>query len=187
MTIPKTVSVFIVINDGSHKYYLLKVARRGFDVYCIPPHLGVHYSVHESGEAHFRCEGKAEEPGEEPPVILQDGEAGIPIGKGIIRTSLKDLGRASGICTAIYPIDSLGSDFRKFDRRARECFVIEKGLFSEDASLVEIGVWAVPDRNKASFDSNIPNIPADLLYKVAQGEPQIWIYARPWPSVPLSA
>lgn len=180
MTIPKSLSIFIVIKDGSRLYYLLKVVRRGFDVYCIPPHLGVHYSVHESGEGHFRFEGKTEELGEEPPVILQEGEAGKPIGKGIIRTSLKDLGHASGICTAIYPIDSLSSDFRRFDRSTRECFVIEKGLFSDDTSLVEIGVWAVPNRNKVSFEFNNPNIPADLLYKVAQGEPQIWIYARPF-------
>ncbi len=113
-------------------------------------------------------------------MVLQEGEAGIPIGKGIIRTSLKDLGRASGICTAIYPIDSLSSDFRKFNRNAGECFVIDKGLFSEDASFVEIGVWAVPARNKVSFEFNNPNIPTDLLYKVAYYEPQIWIYARPF-------
>ena len=174
------IEVFVVIKDGTDRYYLLKVVRRGFNVYCIPPHLGVHYTVHESGEAHFRFEGKAEEPGEEPPVALVEGEAGRPIGRGIIRAPLGKLGRASGICTAVYPIASLSSDFRKFRRSARECFVIDRGLFSEDASFVEIGVWAVPDRNKVSFEFNNPNIPADLLYQVAQCEPQIWIYARPF-------
>ena len=168
------------MKDGPHGYYLLKVVRRGFDVYCIPPHLGVHYSVHESGEAHFRFEGKAEKPGKQPPVVLQDGEAGTPIGNGIIRASLRDLGRASGICTALYPIDSLSSDFQKFSRSATECFVIDKSLFPKDTSWVEIGVWGVPDRNKVSFEFNVPNIRADLLYKVAQGDPQIWIYARPY-------
>lgn len=168
-----------MIKDGTDRYYLLKVVRRGFDVYCIPPHLGMHYSVHESGEAHFRFEGKAEEPGEEPPVALVEGEAGTPIGKGIIRAPLRGLGRASGICTALYPTNSLSNDFRKFDRSAGECFVIDTDLFPKDTSLVEIGVWAVPDRNKVSFEFNNPNIPADLLYKVAQDEPQIWIYARP--------
>ena len=174
------IEVFIVIKDGTVRYYLLKVIRRGFDVYCIPPHLGVHYSLHESGEAHFQSEGEASKPREELPVIMFDGEAGTPSGKGIIREHLVDLGRASCIYTTVYPIDSLSNDFRKFNRRAGECFVIDKGLFSEDTSLIEIGVWAVPARNKVSFEFNNRNIPANLLYKVAQCEPQIWIYARPF-------
>jgi len=174
------IEVFIVIKDGTHRYYLLKVVKRGFDVYCIPPHLGVHYSLHESGESHFRFEGKAEKPREEPPVALVMGEAGTPIGKGIIRAPLGDLGRASGICTAIYSIDALSNDFQEFDRSAVECFVIDTELFSKDTRGVEVGVWAVPDRNKVSFEFNNPNIPVDLLYKVAQGDPQIWIYARPF-------
>jgi len=174
------IEIFIVIKDGIHRYYLLKVVRRGFDVYCIPPDLGVHYSLHESGESHFRSEGKAAKPREEPPVALAMGEAGTPIGKGIIRAPLGDLGRASGICTAIYPIDSLSQDFRKFGRSAGKCFVIDTDLFSKDTSFVEIGVWAVPDRNKVSFEFNNPNIPANVLYTVVQCEPQIWIYARPF-------
>ena len=48
------IEIFIVIKDGTNQYYLLKVQRRGFDVYCFPPHLGVHYSLPESGEAHFQ-------------------------------------------------------------------------------------------------------------------------------------
>ncbi len=174
------IEIFIVIKDGIHQYYLLKVVRRDFDVYCIPPDLGVHYSLHESGESHFRSEGKAAKSGKEPPVILVMGEAGTPIDKGIIRAPLGNLGRASGICTAIFSIDSLSHDFRKFDRSAGECFVIDRELFSESIRGVEVGVWAVPDRNKVSFEFNNPNIPASLLYKVAQCEPQIWIYARPF-------
>jgi len=176
----EVIEVFVVIKDGTHRYYLLKVQRRGFDVYCFPPHLGVHYSLHESGESHFRFEGKAAKPGEEPPVVLVMGEAGTPIGKGIIRARLDNLGQASGICTAIFSIDSLSHDFRKFNRSARECFVIDTEPFSKDTKGVEVGVWAVPDRNKISFEFNNPNIPADLLYKLAQCEPQIWIYARPF-------
>ena len=114
-------------------------------------------------------------------MILIAGEAGTPFGNGIIRAPLGDLGRAAAICTGIFEIDSLSSDYRKFNRSPTECFVIDKALFSEDTSLVEIGVWAVPDRNKVSFEFNVPNIPADLLYNVAQGDPQIWIYARPIP------
>ncbi len=80
-----------MIKDGTDRYYLLKVMRRGFDVYCIPPHLGGHYSLHGSGESHFRYEEKAAKSGEEPPVALVMGEAGTPIGKGIIRAPLGDL------------------------------------------------------------------------------------------------
>jgi len=174
------ISVFIVIKDGTHRYYLLKVQRRGFDVYCFPPHLGVHYSLHESGKAHFRSEEKASKPREELPVIMFDGEAGTPNGKGIIREHLVGLGRASCIYTTVYPIDSLSNDFRKFNRSVKECFVIDKDLLSKDTRLVEIGVWAVPARNKVSFEFNNPDIPAHLLYKVAYCEPQIWIYARPF-------
>ena len=58
--------------------------------------------------------------------------------------------------------------------------MIDTDLLSKDTKLIEIGVWAVPDRNKVSFEFNNPNIPADLLYKVAHCEPQIWIYARPF-------
>ncbi len=173
-------SVYVVIKDGIHQYYLLKVERSGFDVYCFPPHLGVHYSLHESGEAHFRFEGKAKELREEPPAALVEGEAGTPIGRGIIRAPLGEMGRACCICTAIFSIDSLSQDFRKFNRSAGECFVIDAQLFPKGTRGVKVGVWAVPDRNKVSFEFNNPNIPADLLYKVAHCEPQIWIYARPF-------
>lgn len=179
MTVPTTIEVFIVMKDGPHQYYLLKVVRRGFDVYCIPPHLGVHYSVHESGKAHFRFEGRAAGTTQEPPVVLMDGEAGTPIGDGIIRAPLDDLGRASGICIALCPINSLSSDFQEFGRNAKECFVVDKELMPKGAGWVEIGVWAVPDRNQVSFGYIFPDIPPHYLYKVAQGDPQIWIYARP--------
>jgi len=172
--------VFIVIKDGTDQYYLMKVLRRGLDIYCIPPHLGVQYSLHESGEAHFRSEGKAAQLGEEPPVALVEGEAETPMGKVIIRALLGDPGRASGICTAIYSIDSLSRDFRRFNPSAKECFVIDTDLLSKDTKLIEIGVWAVPARNKVSFEFNNPDIPAGLLYKVAHCEAQIWIYARPF-------
>jgi hypothetical protein len=132
-------------------------------------------------EAHFQSEEQTSKPREELPVIMFDGEAGTPSGKGIIREHLVDLGRASCIYTTVYSIDLLSKDYRKFNRSAGECFVIDKGLFSKDTSLIEIGVWAVPARNKVSFQFNNPNIPVNLLHKVDQCEPQIWIYARPFP------
>jgi hypothetical protein len=175
----KNIEVYVTIKAYIHLYYLLKVVKRGFDVYCIPPHLGVHFSLHKSGETHFRFEERAKKPGKELPVVLTQGEAGISTDKGIICTSLGQTGRATGICTALYPINSLSNDFQKFQKSAGECFVIDTDSFSEDINFVEIGVWAVPTRNQISFKFNVPNIPADLLYTVAQCEPQIWIYARP--------
>ena len=169
-----------MIKDGNDQYYLLKVVRRGFDVYCIPPHLGAHYSLHGSGESHFRREGKSVKPGDRSPVALVMGEAGTPSGKGIIRAPLTDLGRASGICSAVFSIDSLNQDFRTFSRSAGEHFVIDAALFPKGTRGVEVGIWAVPARNKASFEFNNPNVPTNLLYKVACCEPQIWVYARPF-------
>ena len=169
-----------MIKDGTDQYYLMKVLRRGLDIYCIPPHLGVQYSLHESGEAHFRSEGKAAQLGEEPPVALVEGEAETPMGKVIIRALLGDPGRASGICSAVFSIDSLSQYFQTFNRSGVECFVIDAGLFPKGTRGVEVGVWAVPARNKASFEFNNRNVPTNLLYKVAYCEPQIWVYARPF-------
>jgi len=174
------IEIFIVIKDGSHQYYLLKVQRRGFDVYCFPPHLGVHYSLHESGEAHFKFDCKVQKPKDELPIALMMGEAGTPLNRGIVRAPIRDLGRASGICTAIYSIDALSNEFREFNRSIGECFVIDTVLFPKNTKGVEVGVWAVPDRNKVSFEYNNPNITPDLLYKESQCEPQIWIYAQPF-------
>jgi len=174
------IEIFVVIVDSAYRYYLLKVQRHGFDVYCFPPHLGMHISLHESGESHFRFEEAAGETGEEPPVVLTLGEAGKPVDGGIVCAPLKNLGRAAGICTAHYPIDSLNNDFQKFNRKLKECFIIDKNSPSiKDVRGIEVGVWAVPDRNKVSFAFNNPNVPEDLLYKVTQCEPQIWIYAQP--------
>ena len=58
--------------------------------------------------------------------------------------------------------------------------MIDKDLFSKDIGLIEIVVWAVPAKNKVSFEFNNPDIPTDLLYKVDQCESQIWTYARPF-------
>lgn len=173
------IEVFVVINDGIHLYYLLKVQRRDFDVYCIPPKLGAHFSLHKTGESHIRVEEKTAKTGIEPPLVLQSGEAGKPIEGGIISASLCGLGRSSGICITHFPIDSLGEDFQEFNRSTRKCFVIDKGLFPNEVNGVEVGVWAVPARNKISFESTNPNISSDFLYKAISCEPQIWIYAQP--------
>lgn len=173
------IEVFVAIKDGTEQYYLLKIQVRELDVYCIPPHLGAHFSLHESGESHVRFEEEARKSGKEPLVVLQSGEAGKPICGGFICAALKNLGRAAGICTAHYPIESLGNDFQEFNRKPKECFVIDKNLSLKDVKGIEIGVWAVPARNEVSFQFNNPNIPPCLLYKVVSCEPQIWVYARP--------
>jgi hypothetical protein len=177
---PQIIEVFVLIKEGANNYYLLKVQKRGFDVYCFLPDLGLHHSKHRSGISHFRYEGQAEKTDKEPPAALVMGEAGTPIINGIKGTSLLGLGHASRIYSTVYLIDSLEQDFRKFNKITGECFVIDRGLFSKDAEAVEVGVWAVPERNKISFEFNNPNIPEHLLYKHVQCEPQIWIYARPF-------
>jgi len=174
------IEIFIVIKEGDHQYYLLKVQRCGFDIYCIPPALGLHYSLHESGESHFKSEGKSKKPREELPVALLMGEAGTPTKNGVRSISLRGLGRAACICNALFPTSSLSHDFRKFDQRLDACFVIDTELFPKDIKGVQVGIWAVPARNKASFESNYPTFPKDFLYKVTQCEPQIWIYACPF-------
>ena len=175
----RMIEVYVVLKDGTQQYYLLKVIQRDFDIYCIPPHLGMHYSLHGSGKAHFRFEQKSKSSLDALPVALVAGEAGKVVGEDIALAPLPEIGRASCICTALYPINSLSNDFQKFKKSAGECFVIDAHLFPQNTSFVKIGVWAVPDRNKASFEFNNPNIPEYLLYKVARCEPQIWIYAQP--------
>jgi len=169
-----------VIKDDHNQYYLLKVVRHGFDVYCIPPHLGVHYSLHESGKSHFRHEGTSAKSRDGIPVALVMGEAGTPSSEGVICAPLRHLGRASGICSAVFSIDSLSQDFQTFNRSGVECFVVNKDLFSKDIKFIEIGIWAVPARNKISFEFNNPDILENLLYRVTSCEPQIWVYVRPF-------
>ena len=177
---PKTIKmeIFIVIKDNTRLFYLLKVERRNFDVYCYPPHLGIHYSLHESAESHFRHEETVAESTNQLPIAFIMGEAGTVDGNNIISTSLVNLGRAICICTAIYPITSLASDFQEFNRSTKNSFIIDSQVFPKNTKLIEVGVWAVPDRNKISFEFNNPSLSAKLLHKVTQFEPQIWAYAK---------
>ena len=175
------VELSIVIKEGTEKYYLLKVVRRGFDVYCFPPDVGVHYSRHKSGESHFRSEKKVVKPEDELPIMMMDGEAGPPIGEGFQHATLNDLGVASDIFNTFYSIDSLNKDYRKFNRIPKECFVIDKDLLPKGTSMIQVGVSAVPARNKISFEFPNRKIPEKFLYKLDICEPQIWVFARPFP------
>ncbi len=180
--------ISVLIKEDTERYRLLIVERRDFDVYCFIPCLGMHYSFHKSGKIYFRPEAKVPKPEEQPPVILMPGQAGTPIYTGGRKgsspigyqcNSIRDLGRADGIFTAIFGIESLSQGYQKFNRNTKEYFVIDKDLLPQNTHAVQIGVWAVPTRNPVSFHYDHPNIPAHLLYKVEQYEPQIWIYAEP--------
>jgi len=160
----------------------MKIERREYDVYCFIPDLGAHYSLHESGEAHFQPESSVKRLKSIPPIALVMGQAGKPIDGidgGVMCNSLKELGSAECNCVAIVPIEILDYGFRNFRRNQVECFEIDKALLSE-ANGIEVGVWGVPDRNKISFSFNNPDIQPDLLDKIEVWEPQIWVFAKPF-------
>ena len=159
------IEIFIVIKEGDHQYYLLKVQRRGFDIYCIPPALGLHYSLHESGESHFKSEGKSKKPREELPVALLMGEAGTPTKNGVRSISLRGLGRAACICNALFPTSSLSHDFRKFDQRLDACFEIDTELFPKDIKGVQVGIWAVSQGTKLASNLTIQPFPKTFYTK----------------------
>jgi hypothetical protein len=171
--------VYVTIKDCSQEYYLMKIERRDFDVYCFIPDLGFHHSRHESGESHFHNENKEINPLKQPPIWIMMGEAGIIEGKSVICNTLVDLGHASGICSVCYLITSLNHDYRKFNRNPKNCFTIDKTLLPDNAEAIIVNVWAVPKRNRDSFNWNNPNIREELLYRVTDCEPQIWVYANP--------
>ena len=172
----------VVINDGTDYFYLLKIVKEGYDVYCTVPRLGAHHSLHESGVAHFRGEGTDVDPSKQPPVCIMSGSAGTKQGNNFIVASLKTLDSASGICTVLYSsIDSLsGDDYRLFNRNIDGCFVIDATSFPKNTTGLEVGVWAIPERGEAKFRSNNPDISENMLFKADQCNPQIWIYARPF-------
>ena len=170
----------ILIKDGGDYYYILKVEHRDSETLCFYPDAGFHFTEHKSGEAHIRAEKNKKRATKGIPIAITTGSAGEPFGKGFRHETPKDLGVGYSITDLLVPLDSLHSEFRKYNQGVEECFVINKDLFPKDTSLVHIGIWYVPSRNKASFEFNNPDIPEYLLYKVAQCEPQIWAFAAPF-------
>ena len=175
----RQMEIYIALKLDKTQYYLMKIIKRDLDVYCIPPHLGIHYSLHESGEAHFRYEKGHVDPEKVPPIILMEGEAGTPYKEGIIRAPLSDLGRATGICVAIYSISNFSNDYAELKRYPNKCFIIDDKIILKDTHAIQLGIWAVPKRNPVSFTFNNPEVTEDNLYKIEDCEPQVWIYARP--------
>lgn len=170
----------ILIKDGGDYYYILKVEHRDSETLCFYPDAGFHFTEHKSGEAHIQAERNKKGATKGIPIAITTGSAGERFGMGFRHETPKDLGVGYSITDLLVPLDSLHSEFRKYNRSVEECFVINKDLFPEDTSLVHIGIWYVPSRNKASFEFNNPDIPEYLLYKVAQCEPQIWAFAAPF-------
>lgn len=169
-----------LIKDGGDYYYILKIEHRDSETFCFFPDGGFHFTEHESGEAHIQPERNEGRPAEGIPIAITTGSAGPPYGSGFRHETPRDLGAASSITELIVPLDSINLEFRKYNRSIEGCFIIDKALFPKDTSLVHIGLWYVPSRNKASFEFNNQDIPENLLYKVTQCEPQIWIFAKPF-------
>jgi hypothetical protein len=82
-----------------------------------------------------------------------------------------DLGLASSICSVYYSITSLEQAYRKFNRNLKNRFIIDKTLLSDNTEAIILNVWAVPERNKVSFEFNNPDIHEDLLHKITDCEP----------------
>jgi len=171
-------AIRVVLEDASHRLYLMKVERRELGVYCFVPKLGAHLSRHQSGESHFSNEGKSIAPVDQPPVVMM-GPAGLIDLGATHSTAIADLGVASRICTAIFQIQSISEDFQRFTRSTSDCFVVRTSSLAKSTTALEIEVWAVPARNMVSFEWQHRDIPPHMLHKAAESEPQLWIYARP--------
>jgi hypothetical protein len=171
----------VLIKDGVNYYYILKVERSNSETFCFIPDSGFHFTEHKSGEAHIQPENSEETPAKGIPIAITTGSAGPPCGSGFRHEPTRDLGIASSITDLIIPLDSLDSEFRRYNRSIEGCFIIDKALLPENTSLVHIGLWHVPSRNEFSFEFNNKDIPEYLLYKVSQCEPQIWVFAKPGP------
>lgn len=170
--------VRVVLRVHTDSFYLLRVERRGFDIYCFVPRLGAHFSRHRSGQSHFKPEQELSVPDEPPPVIMI-GPAGEIVPRAVLEAPLADLGVASRVCSAIFPISKPAEDFRQLDRKTAGCFVIDTKALPEATTGLEIGVWAVPSRNKISFEWQHRDIPHNMVHRLAGCEPQVWVCARP--------
>lgn len=168
----------ILLRNGEETFYLMKVIRRGFDVYCVGPNAGFHHSQHASGISQFTSENRAKPVDSQPPIAMQSGSAGTPAGRGFQSNSLRDLGRSISLVRTILAIDDPKSDYRTSNRKTDTCFVVNFDDLPGEPTTLELGVWAVPTRNQSGFHQNNPNVDPRLLYKVDHVEPQIWVFAE---------
>ena len=168
----------VLIKDRVNYYYILKVEHINSETFCFIPEAGFHFTEHKSGEAHIQPEKNKGKPPKGIPIAISTGSAGPSCSRGFKHENPQDLGVASSITDLIVPLDSLDSEFQKYNRSTEGCFIIDKAILPKDTSFIHIGLWYVPSRNKASFEFNNKSIPENLLYKVTQCEPQIWIFAE---------
>lgn len=169
----------VLIKDGESYYYILKVEHHDSETFCFLPDAGFHLTEHQSGETHIQAEKNVKKPPKGIPIAITTGEAGPPLGSGYRHENTKISGAASSITDSLVLLDSLDSEYRKYHRNVEGCFIIDRALLPDDTSLVHIGVWHVPTRNEFSFWWNNKDISDDLLHKVTQCEPQIWVFAKP--------
>lgn len=169
----------ILIKDGDSYYYVLRIEHHHLETFCSLPDAGFHFTEHRSGEAHIQTEGNKERPAKGIPIGITTGSAGQRCGSGFRHEAPEDLGAARSITDLFVPLDSLGSEFQKYNRNVVGCFIIDRALFPDNTSLIHIGLWYVPSRNKASFEFNNKDIRERLLHRVTQCEPQIWAFAKP--------
>ena len=169
----------LLIRDVEIYYYILKLERHKSETFVFFPGAGFHFTEHQSGEAHIQGEKNEGRPSEGIPIALTTGEAGEPCGSGFRHEIPEDLGAARSITDFFVLLDSLETEYPKYHRNVEGCFIIDKALLPDNASLVHIGLWHVPSRNEASFWFNNKDVPECLLYKVTQCEPQIWAFVRP--------
>ena len=175
-------AVNVVVRDEGQLFRLLKVERRGDDIYGFIPGLGQHYSQHASGQTHFRKEvGRGTTV--QPPVIVMSG-VGEPTSEGIrvaSGTHMRDFGRADAVFTVWFAWSTPKEDYPPFRNRSAEHSVqLDRGSFAPATEMIEIGVWTVSPRNKPSFYA--PGGPASrpdfrLLFVDEAFDPQTWVYA----------
>lgn len=169
----------VLIKDGESYYYVLKVEHHDSETFCFLPDAGFHFTEHQSGEAHIQAERSEGKPAKEIPIGITTGEAGPPCGSGFKHETPKGLGSSTLITSLLVLIDSPDSQCKKYYRNVEGCFIIDKALFPDNTSLVNIELWYVPSRNQASFWFNSRDIAECPLYKVTECEPQIWAFAKP--------
>jgi hypothetical protein len=178
--------IYVVMKDGPRQYYLLKVQRHCAQVVCTAPGAGTHFTRHSDHSpylSHIRPDNIPSGACRESPVFFMGAEAGeILESGGSIQTVVKPLAGldgSTGICNAIVSqINCLSDNFREFTKTGKQCFVIDRAWFPADAESVTIGVYAVPHRNQIGFQSDHPNLPPHLLFRVTTCEPQVWICAH---------
>lgn len=112
----------VLIKDGVNYYYILKVEHRNSETFCFFPDAGFHFTEHKSGEAHIQPEKNEERPAKAIPIAITTGSAGQPYGSGFRHETPRDLGVASSITDLIVPLDSLDSEFQKYNRSIEGVF-----------------------------------------------------------------